>query len=148
MLEEWTLDTTVTTAQIDEAVSKLLELEKIYEEKKKVYREADDAYEAQRMHILELLKSTGKSKYFVEGIGTVSMVIKQSVQVPKTPLEKQEMLDYFKSLGPELYNSYVTVNSQTLNSYINQQIEIDPEFKMPGCENKKETPELRFRKEK
>jgi hypothetical protein len=34
----------------------------------------------------------------------------------------------------------------TLNSYIKEQSELDPNFKLPGVGDIKETPELRFRK--
>jgi hypothetical protein len=74
------------------------------------------------------------------------MAIKTSVTVPKDPIAKKAMLEYFESLGPELYRSYVTVNSQTLNSFVNQQCEIDPDFVLPGAGPKTEKPELRFRK--
>ena len=138
----------VSTADLDEEVRKLKELEDVYEEKKKIYKEADNAYEEQRVRLLNLLTSTGKSKYHVDGLGTISLAIKTSVTVPKDPIGKKAMLEYFESLGPELYRSYVTVNSQTLNSYVNQQCELDPSFVLPGVGEKKETPELRFRKER
>lgn len=147
-MTEWETGETISTVALDDEVKKLMNLEAIYDEKKKIYKEADNAYEEQRTRLLNLLMQTGKSKYHVDGIGTISMAIKTSVTVPKDPVSKKELLEYFASLGPELYNSYVTVNSQTLNSYINQQCELDPDFVMPGAGPKKETPELRFRKEK
>jgi hypothetical protein len=145
-LSDWDVPTSVTTEQLDEAVRKLIDLEKDYDAKKKIANEADAAYETHRTYVLNLLQATGKSKYHVDGYGTVSMAIKTSVTVPKDPVEKKAMLEYFRSLGPELFNAYVTVNSQTLNSYVNQQCEIDPDFVMPGAGPKKEKPELRFRK--
>lgn len=138
----------VSTADLDKEVQKLVELEKDYEEKKKIYKEADDAYEQQRTRLLQILMETGKSKYHVDGVGTISMAIKSQVSVPKNPLDKKEMLEYFKTLGPELYNAYVTVNHMTLNSFLNEQLELDPNFKIPGVGDKKEIPELRFRKGK
>lgn len=147
-LAEWQMPSTVTTEQLDEAVKKLVELDKDYESKKKISNEAQASYETQRTYVLALLKATGKTKYHVDGMGTVSMAIKTAVSVPKTPVEKKAMLEYFQSLGPELFNHYVTVNHQTLNSYVNQELELNPSFILPGCGEKKETPELRFRKER
>src|SRR5690606_2321338 len=86
---------TVTTAELDDEVKKLVELEAIYEEKKKIYKEADEAYEMQRTRLLNILMESGKSKYHVEGIGTISMAIKQAVSVPKNPVDKKTMLEYF-----------------------------------------------------
>jgi hypothetical protein len=147
-LAGWETPTTVTTEQLDEAVEKLITLDKDYEEKKKISNDASAAYETQRSYVLSLLQSTGKTKYHVDGIGTVSMAIKTQVGVPKNPADKKLMLEYFQSLGPELFNHYATVNHMTLNSYVNQELELNPEFVLPGCGEKKETPELRFRKEK
>lgn len=131
---------------LNKEVEQLVELEKDYNEKKRIYREADDAYEAQRLRLLNMLMEAGVTKYHAEGFGTISMALKRQASVPKNPLDKKSMLEYFESLGPELYNSYVTVNSMTLNAYIKEQSELDPEFKMPGIGEIKETPELRFRK--
>lgn len=139
---------TVSTETLDAEVKKLVELEAIYEEKKRIYKEADDNYEMQRNRLLQILSSTGKSKYHVDGVGTISLAIKTAVSVPKNPVEKAEMLKHFESLGPELYHAYVTVNHMTLNSYLNEQLQLDPSFVIPGVGEKKETPELRFRKGK
>jgi hypothetical protein len=136
----------VSVSDLNAHVAKLVELEKDYNEKKKIYKESDDAYEAQRMILLNTLMDAGISKYHAEGYGTISMAIKRQATVPKNPLDKKLMLEYFESLGPELYNAYVSVNSMTLNSYIKEQSELDPNFKLPGVGDIKETPELRFRK--
>jgi hypothetical protein len=136
----------ISVGELNSEVSHLVELEKDYNEKKRIYKEADDAYEAQRLKLLNLLMEAGISKYHAEGYGTISMALKRQASVPKNPLDKKLMLQYFESLGPELYNAYVTVNSMTLNAYIKEQSEIDPEFKIPGVGEIKETPELRFRK--
>jgi hypothetical protein len=136
----------ISVGVLNSEVSYLVELEKDYNEKKRIYKEADDAYEAQRLKILNLLMEAGISKYHAEGYGTISMAIKRQASVPKNPLDKKMMLEYFESLGPELYNAYVTVNSMTLNAYIKEQSELDPNFSLPGVGEIKETPELRFRK--
>lgn len=145
--QDWEAPTTVTTEDLDKAVLKLVDLDKDYEAKKKISSEADAAYETQRAYVLGLLQATGKSKYHVDGIGTVSMAIKSSIQTPKDPVSKKAMIEYFESLGPELFNHYVSVNSMTLNSYINQELELNPDFILPGCTNKTDRPELRFRKD-
>lgn len=148
MMEGWGLPETVSTEELDEAVQKLIKLEDDYEAKKKVSNEASDLVDNQRTFLLALLQKAHKTKYHVDGLGTVSMALKKQVQVPKNPADKKLMLEYFESLGPELYNSYVTVNSMTLNSYFKQQVEIDPDFTMPGITGVTEKPELRFRKER
>ena len=148
-LHDWATPTSITTEQLDAAVKKLVELDADMEAKKKVYREADEKYETQRSYVLSLLQETGKTKYHVDGVGTVSMAIKTAVKVPKDPSDKRAMIDYFLKLEEgHVYPAYLSVNHNVLNSYINQQLEAEPEFKMPGVSEKTETPELRFRKEK
>jgi hypothetical protein len=147
-LNEWAIPSNISTEQLDEEVRKLIEYEKDYDAKKKISNEADAVYETQRTYILGLLQALGKTKYFVDGLGTVSMAIKTSVTTPKSPQDKRAMIDYFLSLEEgHVYPAYLSVNSNTLNSYINQQLEMDPEFILPGCSEKKEKPELRFRKD-
>lgn len=136
----------VSVSELNAEVAKLVELEKDYNEKRRIYKEADDAYEAQRLKLLNTLTEAGITKYHAEGFGTISLALKRQASVPKNPLDKKLMLEYFESLGPELYNSYVTVNSMTLNAYIKEQSELDPNFTLPGVGEIKESPELRFRK--
>jgi hypothetical protein len=148
MMTEWETPTTVSTEQLDEAVRKLIDYDKDYEAKKKISNEASEKYETQRTFVLNLLQTVGKTKYHVDGVGTVSLAIKTQVTTPKDPVSKRQMIDYFLNLDEDLYPAYLSVNHQTLNSYINQQLEVDPAFVLPGCGEKKETPELRFRKER
>jgi prophage DNA circulation protein len=144
---DWETPMSVTIDQMNVEVKKLLELEAVLEEKKKVYKDADDAYEQHRNRLMNILMESGQGK-FHSLYGTISLAIKKQVQVPKNPSDKKLMLEYFESLGDELYNSYVSVNSMTLNSYFKQQVEMDPDFTMPGITGVTEKPELRFRKEK
>jgi len=138
----------ISVKEINEEVALLVELDADYEAKKRIYREADEKYEAQRMKLLNTLMEAGITKYHAEDYGTISLALKRQASVPKNPADKKLMLEYFESLGPELYNAYVSINSMTLNSYIKEQSELDPEFKIPGVAEIKETPELRFRKGK
>lgn len=147
-LTGWTLPETVTTEELDFAVNGLKDLEDDYDSKKKISSAAHEKYENQRTFLLELLKKANKTKYHVTGLGTVSMAIKTAVKTPKDPMSKKQMIEYFQTLGPELFNHYVSVNHMTLNSYVNEQLATDPDFILPGVGEKTETPELRFRKEK
>lgn len=149
-LEAWSLpqENTISTTDLDAEVKKMMDLEEDYEGKNKIASEAHAKYQEQRNKLLSILQSTGKTKYYVDGVGTISQTIKTSVTVPKTAEDKKAMLNYFSSLGDEIFYTYATVNSMSLNSYINQQRENDPAFKMPGAGEPKEVAELRFRRTK
>ncbi len=136
----------VTTEEFDSQVEKMLLLEEVREAKKNTYKEADEAYERQRSHVLALLQRTNKTKYHIDGIGTVSRAVKYSVNMPKDPDEKKLVLDYFKSLGDDVFSNTVSIYYASLNSYFNQQRENDPEFKIPGLAEPQRTEELRFRR--
>ena len=148
-LESWSEGTAdVSTSDLDAEVKKLMDLEEDYEGKKKISSEAYAKYEEQRAKLLSILQATGKTKYYVDGMGTISQAIKTTVTVPKSFEEKQAMFEYFSSLGQEVFMNYATVNHMSLNAFVNQQREADPTFKMPGAGEPKEIAELRFRRTK
>lgn len=146
-LSEWDMPAEeISTAEIDKAVVTMIDLDAVRDEKKKIYQDADAAYEKQRAHVLDLLTRTGKTKYFVEGVGTVSKAVKYSVSMPKDPDEKVKVLNYFKSLGDDVYNNIVNIYYQSLNAYYNQMREQDPSFSIEGVGEPQRNEELRFRK--
>lgn len=146
-LAEWDLPTEeISTADIDRAVNRMIDLDAEADEKKNIYQEANAAYEKQRAHVLDLLTRTGKTKYFVENVGTISKAVKYSVSMPKDPDEKVKVLNYFKSLGEDVYNGIVNIYYQSLNAYYNQMREQDPTFTIEGVGEPQRTEELRFRK--
>jgi len=116
--------------------------------KKKVYTEAYALAEEQRNKVLWMLQESGQTKFNVPGLGTVSQALKTSVTVPKTFEDKRAMLDWFKEQGDEVFLTYATVNSQSLNSLIKMKCEEDPGFTIPGVGEKKQVAELRFRRGK
>ena len=97
--------------------------------------------------MLKLLAETGKTKYSVDGLGTASVVLKKNTRVPKDFDSKKSMIDFFHAMGEDAYYSFVSVNSMTLNSFINEQTQSDPDFKVPGVFQEISS-ELRFTKEK
>lgn len=137
----------VTTDQLDTAIKEMREAREIYDEKKKESNSAHSEFEKRKYEVIKLLEASGKTKYVVEGLGTASLVVTKSTKVPKDFQGKKAMVDHFRGLGDDAYYSFVTVNSRTLNSYINEQTEIDPDFKVPGVEQTANS-DLRFRKER
>ncbi len=138
----------ITTATLDEAVQEMCKLEEDYERKKKVSNEAKALHDAARDKVLAMLQQTGKTKYFVEGYGTAFQALTKTAKVPQDPELKKLFLDYFLDLGEDVYTGILGVNHQTLNSYIKQKIEEDPQFTLPGVGALKEEADLRFRRTK
>lgn len=68
---------------------------------------------------------------------TVFRKLKSSVKVPQDPESKQSFFNYLKEIG--MFDSMITVNSQTLNSWYNKEIEVarsngKSEFQVPGIQ--------------
>lgn len=92
----------------------------------------------------------------VKGYGTYFLQSKFSVKVPKTEQEREDFFAYLQAKG--IFESMITVNSQTLNAWYKQEMEalasraeagedVDPDFKIPGIEEPKDYFTLAFRKE-
>lgn len=138
----------INIGELQAEVEELDRLDLEADAKKKAYSEAYAKAEEQRNKVLWMLQESGQTKFNAQGIGTVSQAIKTSVTVPKSFEDKRAMLDWFKEQGDEVFLTYATVNSQSLNSLIKMKCEEDPSFKIPGVGEKKQVAELRFRRGK
>ncbi len=104
---------------------------------------------AAQFEVLKALEQAGKTKYTVDGVGTVSKVDKLSVQTPKSMDDKK---DFFKFLikegGEELLYAYATVNSMALNKFYNEtKEEKGMDYDIPGIDAPILNTQLRFRGE-
>lgn len=138
-LEQWEAETKTTPVnikQITELVKQLEVAKKDYDAKKAETSNAEKFYKGLRMDVLAILKAAGQSKFFAEGIGAVSITNKLSVTTPKSHEDKRQLLDYFKDQGEDVYLTYASVNSQSLNSYFKLQTEEAAKkgelFELPG----------------
>lgn len=145
---EWLNTEEVSTTEFDKAVQHLAEMDMEYDQVSKLMDEAKEKREAARAAVLTLLEKSGKSKYNAEGFGTVSKIVKYTVTTPKQLEDKKAMFEHFASLGEEAYTHYLSVNSQTLNAYFNQEKENNPDFKIPGVGEPTALTQLRFTKER
>lgn len=89
---------------------------------------------------------------FKSSHGTVVRSTRYSVRTPKTIEEKTAFFEWLnKSKGREVYWTYVSVNSQSLNSFYKAEMEAakeaaDFDFKIPGIGEPEATPVLSKRK--
>ena len=138
----------VSTKEFDDAVKALAEATMDYDQVDNLLKEASEKKEQARALVLSLMEKSGKTKYQLDGYGTVSISRKYSVATPKDNDSKAEMLKYFRGLGPDAYLSYVSINSATLNGYLNEQKEKDPSFTIPGVGEPNLIQTIRFTKER
>lgn len=145
---QWQNDETVTVEDIQKAIEELDRLEKEADAAKLEYSQKHALKEDQREKVLAMLQATGQSKFHAAGVGTVSQAVKYSVTVPKDIDSKRAMLDWFQAQGEDFFLTYASVNSQSLNSLINEKCSEDPNFTMPGVGERQQRAELRFRRGK
>jgi len=158
--EEWN---EFAESQSPITVDELDNLAKTYQKKYEEYEKAKEVQtalykEAEELEgkLVEALQQAGKSKYFVEGIGTFSFMDKMSTRIPKTIEDKKLLLDYIlKTHGETFYWDKISVNSQTLNKLYNEDLKsatergIDPSlFHIPGLEQPTNMRSLKLTKEK
>lgn len=100
---------------------------------------------------LQYLKTLGRDNYQSK-FGLISIVRTSSVALPKTPEDRAEFFGYLKDKG--LFDSMISVNSQTLNSWFRQEYEIAQEekriteFKIPGLKEPATFEKIRLTKGK
>lgn len=142
----------VSVADLDALLDKVLAARAEYEAKKEESNKAHEVKKQLEGEMLALLKKAGKTKYFVDGVGTASLVQTLSIQVPKTTNDKRKLWEYIVlKYGEEVAFDKFSMHSKTLNSFYNQEFESisDEEkmmFKLPGTEEPTAQEEFRFRK--
>ena len=143
----------ISTQELDRQVAELQKAWDIYDEKAKQAKELKEAYDKKEAQVLELLRLAGKTKYFVEGLGTVYKINRFQVTTPKTIESKTELFKYLqKTKGIEFAWSLFGTNSQSLNSFYNRELEeakeAGKEFNIPGLDEPTHKESLGFRKER
>ena len=141
----------ITLGEFDELVGRsytvAAEIETLERTVLKPLRERLDNLDSQILeHLTKLDMTSFKSKH-----GTVVRSNRYSVQTPKTMQEKREFFRWLNEKGPEVYWSYATVNSQSLNALYKAELEVakadgNLEFKIPGIGEPTATPILSRRK--
>lgn len=109
--------TSVTTEQLDEAGREYDRLYSLYEDAKQKASDLLKDAEVQESKLIELLKISGKSKYYIENLGTYSFTHKMSVQTPKSVEDKKLVAKWLEKQGGKVYFwETFSINSQTLQA--------------------------------
>lgn len=142
----------VSTKELDAHVEQLRKIQEEYERHSAMAKELHFALENQKKKLMELLMKAGKTKYDAEGIGKVQLVDRMSVSYPKDLEARKQFVTWITDrLGEEGLLTYLTVNSQTLNSMYKQEFENadDPAmFSIPGLSEPTANTSVRFNRTK
>ena len=137
----------ISLADMDNFVKDFRDKEADYDTKKKVSNAAKVERDAAKAKVLSMLTATGRKSYKVEGLGTVTQVNLLKYRTPQTIEDKRAMLNYLATnYTPDVVTGLTTVQYQTLNSFINAEMESNPEFRLPGVEEPTAEQHLRFKK--
>jgi hypothetical protein len=158
-LEDWSKlqgeGSGVTTQMLDELTVTMQEKRKIYEEAKQISTDKYKDYAEAEGKLVEAMQLAGKTKYVVEGLGTVYFVTKMVVPTPKTIEQKKKLFAYLREKHGEVYfYDKVSVNHQTLQGVYNSDYAEATEqgkgdmFQIPGLDLPTPQISLNFRKEK
>lgn len=110
----------ISLQQMDEEIAQMKAKQLLYEEAKKKSSELYNEYEAQKLKVIQMLQASGKTKYSVDGIGTVSIKQVFKVQTPKTTEEKAAAFEWIKKeMGEDGFLTYAGINYMSLNSLYN-----------------------------
>ena len=136
----------VSIEELDQAVRNFQELRLDYEQKKKISNEADGLAKEAKKKLYNLLAAANKTKWEVEGVGKVSKYETMSYKTPKDPDSKKALAKYMQDkYGKETFWDMWSVNSMTLNSWANQELENSPDLvAIPGLELPVANEKIRF----
>lgn len=145
----------VTTQMLDELVAKMQAARETYEKSKRETSDLYNEYAGAESKLVEAMQLAGKTKYVVEGVGTVYFVTKLVVPTPKTIEQKKQFFEYLKDRHGEVYfYDKCGINHQTLQGVYNSDYKEACEtgkgemFQIPGIDTPTSQVSLNFRKER
>ena len=137
----------ISTEKLDEMILTMQETWEKYEEAKKVASKLFQEYESQETDVINTLKAINKSKYFVDGLGNVSVTTKYSFKIPASLEAKEELFNYIREAhGEDVLKGMVSINSQKLNAWAKEELETKPELNIPGLDSPTPKDSLSIRK--
>lgn len=146
-------DEGITIEMLDESVAIMAKYKAEYEKQKAVSNDCHSRFQEARGKLVAMLMAANKSKYHVEGIGTVSVTEKLKVRTPKGLDDKKALAAWLQTqLGDDGMHTYLSVNYQSLNSLYNQEFEAAKDrgdasnFTLPGVDAPEAEFGLNFRK--
>lgn len=143
-------DTTASPSvkEMNELLERIAELRDRETEAADVKKKITAELEATETRLVEQLLENNLTSYRCPA-GLASLSFRTSVKTPKTPEQKKAFFDYLKSIGR--YDELVSVNSQSLNSFYKEQLELAKEegkedVEIPGLTEVSINPNLSFRR--
>lgn len=137
-----------TIAELNQKAERIKKLRDQETEASNAKKIVTQELELAEREFMETLKADGLDN-FRSKVGLLSISHRKSVKTPKTDQDKAALYAYLKELG--MYDRMISVNSQTLNSFYNDQFEQakergETDFEIPGLNEVTITETLSFKK--
>lgn len=125
-----------TIESMNAQIAKISELRIKEEQAGRVKKEVMDELALAEGVMLEMLVEEGMTSYAGPN-GRVGITHRTSVKTPKSPASRELFFAYLKEKG--LFDSMISVNSNTLNSLYKSELELstsrgEPDFSIPGID--------------
>jgi len=136
----------ITIESLNQEINKLAKLREDEANASRIKKEISEELEKVENIVMEMLVEAGLPN-FTSPSGKVVLAYRTSVRTPKLPEHKEMFYAYLRERG--LFDSMISVNSQTLNSLYKSELEAakergDADFSIPGLTEVSLTPQLRF----
>ena len=120
MIEE---QSQITVNEMDNLIERLREAKDEYKIKSDASKIAKAEYDTIQLKLLAALEELDKDSYIAKS-GRITRVTKMAVRVPKTLDEKRAFFTWLRETrGDEVADSYMSVNSQSLNTLYNEMVD-------------------------
>lgn len=138
-----------TIQEMEQIVQEIAELRSQEAQASLAKKGITEKLEAAELKMITILTEAGIPS-FRGSSGLVSISHRTSVKTPKTLEDREKFFSYLKERG--VYDSMISVNSQTLNSFYKSEIELAQQegrdgFEVPGLNEVTIQETLSFRKE-
>jgi len=127
------VDDTISTIDLDNALTEVKSAQADYDAKKEISNEAHAVMEAAKARLVTLLESAGKKRWEVDGIGGFTVSTSLKFRVPADVNSKAKFFEFIESpvvsqlLGQnsrDIFLAYATVHHASLNSLCNNLTEL------------------------
>jgi hypothetical protein len=133
-------------AEMDQLIQELQEARAKYEELKRISTEAYHQLEEVERKVIGALTYNNRTKYQVEGIGTVYLSHKETWSVPKSVDDKRKLFKYIADKhGVDALDAMLSIHHVTLNSFAKKETE-SGQMQIPGLAEPTATVTLNFRR--
>lgn len=139
-----------TLSEMEKLVEGLFNTKEALEQLAEQEKELQSARRDLENKIMSKLKEVGNTTY-VSKFGRASIKTSLSYKIPKDIEAKKKLFEYIKNKGDDVYNSLLSVNSQTLNAWAKAENQhaadngIFP-FEIPGLDEPISYETISFRK--